>query len=128
MAWIPVAAPIILWTDEVTALSTAPCGDSYTDSRCTWSGRSVTYTDRSKHGTKYSEKGRHGPHDLAPRRCRWRVGVEGLLTIRSTFDKMHSLTVEMAVDMPKPLFAAVSSWLIMISKKLLRLIKALYPK
>ena len=42
VASIPVAAPIILWTDEVTALSTAPCSDNYTDCRRTWSRRSLT--------------------------------------------------------------------------------------
>lgn len=42
VAWIPVAAPIILWTDETTALSVAACMESQTDSCRTWSGVLLT--------------------------------------------------------------------------------------
>ena len=51
--------------------------------------RSSTYTDRSEDSTEYSEEGRHGPHNLAPRGCRWRVRVESLLAIRPSLIQDH---------------------------------------
>lgn len=44
-----------------------------------------TYTNRSKDSTEYSEEGSHSSHDLVPRSCRWRVGVESLFTVKYGF-------------------------------------------
>ena len=50
VAWMPVAAPIMLWTDETTALAVAACGKNYSD--CTRRIKGYTYADGSKDSTE----------------------------------------------------------------------------
>ena len=75
----------MLWTDATTALVVAAYKGRYNELQALI--QVFAYANRPENSGEDSEKGRHGPHDLAPRSRRRRVREKGLFTVSITLRK-----------------------------------------